>query len=56
MIIIQQPENSLLSMQMKANDTAIYYLFRQINFILLLFISVIINRKEQICQLNNKKK
>lgn len=36
-IIIQQPIKPVLSVQMKANDTAIFYLFRQCSFIFYLF-------------------
>lgn len=55
-IIIQQPVKPCLSVQMKANDTAIFYLFRQLSFISLLCIALVINKIENIRKINKSKR
>lgn len=55
-IIIQQPIKPVLSVQMKANDTAIFYLFRQCSFIFLLFIAVVVRKIEDAKRLGKLQK
>ncbi|KAE9882294.1 diguanylate cyclase [Escherichia coli] len=54
-IIIQQPVKALFSVQVKANDTAIFYLFRQISFVFLLFIALIVDKTEHILKKERKR-
>ncbi len=46
-IIIQKPIEEYLSLEVKTNDTAIFYFFRQLNFILLLGITLLFENQEQ---------
>ncbi|MEH5880695.1 GGDEF domain-containing protein [Klebsiella variicola] len=46
-IIIQKPIEEYLSLEVKTNDTAIFYFFRQLNFILLLGLTLLFENQEQ---------
>ncbi len=55
-IIIQKPVNDALELQIKANDTAIFYLFRQMSFIILLILAIYSYKLEQSQILNGCRK
>lgn len=46
-IIIQKPIEEFLSLEVKTNDTAIFYFFRQLNFMLLLGIALLVEHQEK---------
>lgn len=46
-IIIQKPIEEYLSLEVKTNDTAIFYFFRQLNFMLLLGLTLLFENQEQ---------